>query len=120
MNKPLSTVAYIAAGAIPARSIVAFDTEVNSVVLATSATGAMGVSTAIDAEPGQHVDVHRFGFAPVIFGETLTRLQPVTADAQGRAILATAGQFYVGLVEEDGDEDEICSILICPGYVAGP
>lgn len=119
MNNPVLTVAYVATGKIIGRRIVAHDTtEEGRVQQATGALNVLaGVSTLIDAEEGQHVDVHRMGFAPVTYGALLSRGQPVTADAQGRAIVATAGQFYIGFAEEDGDEEEIGSIFIAPGYV---
>lgn len=40
---------------------------------------------------------------------------PLTADADGRAIPATAGQFYLGFAEYDGAEDDLGSVWIAPG-----
>ena len=60
----------------------------------------------------------RSQLTPVIYGGDVVAGDPLTADADGRAIPATAGQFYLGFAEYDGAEDDLGSVWIAPGQLA--
>ncbi|EAP1704776.1 hypothetical protein D6O16_07190 [Salmonella enterica] len=123
MNIPGLTTAHIAGAAIAARRMVTRDaqpeTEPESVVTATNGKSLIiGVTTAISSDAGDHVDVIRGQLAPVIFGGTVKAGQPLTSDAEGRAVPAAAGDWYLGFAECDGEENDVGSVWIAPGQAA--
>ncbi|EBW7149673.1 hypothetical protein DQC40_11670 [Salmonella enterica subsp. enterica serovar Coeln] len=123
MNIPGLTTAHVAGTAIAARRMVTRDTqpetEPESVVTATSGKSLIiGVTTAISSDAGDHVDVIRGQLALVTFGGTVKSGQPLTADAEGRAVPAAAGDWYLGFAECDGEENDTGSVWIVPGQIA--
>lgn len=116
MNIPGLTTAHIAAEAIAARRMVTHGTTPGSVVTATGANLLIiGVTTAIGCDAGDHVDVIRGQLALVTYGGTVKAGQPLTSDAQGRAIHAGDGSCYLGFAECDGEENDTGSVWIAPG-----
>jgi hypothetical protein len=108
---------YTATGAIPANRIVNWGAADGSVALATDGTKeAVGVSSELDTEANEYCSVFRVGnIAEVEFGAAVGRGQPLTADAQGRAIPATtAGQFVVGNAESSGVLGTIGTVTVQP------
>lgn len=123
MNIPGLTTAHVAGAAIAARRMVTRDTqpetEPESVVTATNGKSLIiGVTTAINSDEGDHVDVIRGQLALVIFGGTVKAGQPLTSDAEGRAVHAAAGDWYLGFAECDGEENDVGSVWIAPGQAA--
>ncbi|EDZ8928004.1 hypothetical protein FWN46_08195 [Salmonella enterica] len=123
MNIPGLTTAHIAGAAIAARRMVTRDaqpeTEPESVVTATNGKSLIiGVTTAISSDAGDHVDVIRGQLALVIFGGTVKAGQPLTSDAEGRAVPAADGDWYLGFAECDGEENDVGSVWIAPGQAA--
>jgi len=110
------TIAYLTEGKIEGYHIVCHGEEKETAKQATApADKLLGVSTRVPKEPGEHVDIVRSGLAPVVYGEQIKRGDYLTTDNKGRAVKATDKQAYIGLAEEDGEEDEIGSLFIAPG-----
>ncbi|SQC23540.1 Uncharacterised protein [Klebsiella pneumoniae] len=89
-----------------------------SCLLQTAANSSSGVTTIIGSTIGEAADVIRYGLAAVKYGADITAGQPLTADAEGRAVPAAAGDFYIGFAEYDGAEDDLGSVWITPGQLA--
>ena len=107
-NIPALTLNYTAEGAIATRRLVKHGSADGKVAQASTNTDTLlGVSTDIPAEAGGRVDVIREGIVPVLYGGSITRGQPLTADAQGRAVAASSGQQVVGFAEVSGVEGDI-------------
>lgn len=107
---------YKAGGAIPAYHIVQFGAADDTVVVETSATGDMiGVIGRDAAASGERVDVVRSGFAPVKLAGVAVRGNRLTADVDGRAKNAGAGQRFIGIAEQSGDANDVIEIFVCPG-----
>ncbi|OOF65133.1 capsid cement protein [Rodentibacter sp. Ppn85] len=116
---PELTVAYITEGKIEGYHIVCHGEEKEGAKQATAATDKLlGIATRVPKEPGEHVDVVRSGLYPVMYGADIKRGDCLTADAQGRAVKATAKQAYIGFAEEDGGEGDLGSLFIVPGFAA--
>jgi len=75
-----------------------------------------GVSADIDTAVGQRCSVFKIGnIADIVYGGTVTRGDPLTSDASGRAIKATAtGTFCGGFAEVSGVVGDIGSVEIAP------
>ena len=113
---PELIVAYVTEGKIEGYRIVAFGENKDGAKQATVVTDKLiGISTRVQKDPGEHVDVVRSGLYPVIYGGTVKRGDLLTTDNQGRAIKAAAKQAYIGVAEEDGDEGDLGSLFIVPG-----
>lgn len=118
LNYPLLPVNRTASGAIPAYRITCPTTTDGVEVLATAATQNLcGVSGAIAAATTERCEVHRAGIVPLEYGATVQAGQPLTADASGRGIPATAGQNTIGRAQENGGVGAIGSVLISPASV---
>lgn len=119
MNIPGLTTAHIAPEAIPARRMVTHGAEPGGVAMAKGGTMLIiGVTTAIGCDAGDHVDVIRGQLALVTYGGTVKAGQPLASDAEGRAVPADAGDWYLGFAECDGEENDVGSVWIAPGQVA--
>lgn len=80
---------FTASAAIIGRRILKHGAADGTAVQATASTEAfIGVSDAMGAPAGGVCDVHLDGPVPIEFGGPVTRGDKLTADAQGRAILA--------------------------------
>lgn len=77
----------------------------------------IGVSTDVGAAAGDTFDVIRSGLVPVTYGGDVALGDRLTADANGRAVTAAAGDYFIGYAEEAGAEDEIGSAWIAPGQL---
>lgn len=118
-NTPELITAYVTEGKIEGYRIVAFGEDKNGAKQATEVTDKLiGISTRVPKDPGEHVDVVRSGLYPVMYGADIKRGDPLTTDAQGRAVKATAKQAYIGFAEEDGEEGDFGSLFITPGFAA--
>jgi len=116
VNIPGLTLAYTAAGEIPARTLVKCGTNDGEAAVATSASDALlGVSADLKTTQGRHVDVIRSGITPVMYGATITRGAPLTASTSGAAIPASAGEQVIGYAEVSGAAGDIGSIYVQRG-----
>jgi hypothetical protein len=119
VNIPGLTTAKRASGAIAARRLLV---NGSSAGLASQGSGAaallIGVSTDIDSDDGEPVDVVRAGLAAVEYGAAISLGAPLTSDSQGRAIAlslpVTASSYIIGFAEIDGAEGDIGSVHINP------
>lgn len=113
---------YNAAAEILPYRIVKFGASDNVVTQASAAADAqIGVSDQLGADAaGDPVDVIRGGLAEVEFGGNVTRGAALTADAQGRAIAATAGANVriIGFAEVSGVLGDIGSVHLAPGFIS--
>lgn len=114
-NVPGLTLNYVAAGAIAARRIVKHGAADGAALQATASTEAfLGVSTDIPAGSGERVDVYREGVVPVQYGGNVTRGDPLTSDADGKAVVAapTAAALaqVIGYAEISGVANDIGSV----------
>lgn len=96
-----------------------------SVAQAAAATDyLMGVTGRVSADAaGEQVDVYRDGVQPVDFGGTITRGQPLTSDANGKAVVAapSAGtnNRIIGFAEISGVSGDRGLVFINPGLMQG-
>lgn len=116
---------YSAEAAIAAYRIVKFGAADGGVLQAAAATDkAVGVTDRLAAAvAGDRVDVTRTGIAEVEYGGTVAAGDLLTADASGRAIVATAAAAanvrVIGVAEVAGVVGDIGSMLIAPGSFQG-
>jgi hypothetical protein len=78
----------------------------------------VGVSDSMGADAGKMLDVIQGGWAEVRYGGNVAAGKPLTADANGRAIQATAGNGVriIGFAMVAGAADDIGAVLIAPGF----
>lgn len=116
--------AFEASAAIAGRRIVAFSDAAASSKIAQAATAtapALGVSEAMGAEAGGMYDVVLAGMAAVDLGGTVTAGAPLMADAEGKAIAASAAaattRRVVGFAIQPGVAGDIIDIWLAPSLL---
>lgn len=111
---------YVAATAIAAFRIAAHAATDGEVALATAASAPlMGVNDSVAPEAGERVDIVKSGLADIEYGGTVAKGDPLTSDAQGRAVAAsTAGTRIIGFAEVAGVLGDIGLVDIAPGFSA--
>lgn len=101
--------------------IVKFGSSDKTAVQAAAATDAsIGVADQMGAaSAGDPLDVIRSGIAEVEFGGNVTRGQPLTSDADGKAVAAApaagASVRIIGHAEVSGVDGDIGSVHLSPG-----
>ncbi len=117
---------YVAGAAIPKRRIVKFGASDVQVILGAGAAATeflIGVTTEIDVATGEPVDVIRDGMADVEYGGTVTRGQPITSDATGRAVAAApaagVNNRIMGFAEVSAVVGDVGPAFINPGLIQG-
>jgi len=106
---------YEASAIIAACRFVAFSDAANSQKIAqgAAATDALiGVSDRMGGDVGQMVDVHRSGLASITLGGTVAAGDPLTSDANGKAIKCTAGAGSVKRVIAWADQPGVAGDVI--------
>lgn len=58
------------------------------------------------------------GIEEIDFGDTITQGQPLKADSNGKAVPATAGDFYGGYAAKSGQSGDLGAVIVCPGQLA--
>jgi len=125
MNNPGLIKAFVATLALMAHRIVSFGADDNHVVQSVLSTDAhIGVTGAVvstvDSSP---VDITLSGIAEVEYGGVVTRGDPITSDAQGRAIkaapVAGVNARIVGQAMSSGVLGDIGSVHIIPTQIQG-
>lgn len=121
---PTFTRAYEAAAAITGYTIVAFADAANGNTITTAAsntTASLGVADAMGAEIGGMCDVHRDGLASVQLGGPVSAGDPLTSDANGKAVAASAQAGttvrIIGFADEPGVADDIIDAFLSPGLL---
>ena len=112
---------YRATAAIAKHRLVRASDSADATI--TQAAGAtdpiMGVHGSLPAAANDVTDVVCGGYATVEYGGDVTRGAPLTADAQGRAIVATtAGQRLVGFAVLAGALGDLGTVHVQLGVMA--
>lgn len=116
---------YTATAAISARRIVKFGAADGTVVTATDGSAPLiGVQSELDCDSGDRASVAMVGnIEDVVFGGNVTRGDPLTADATGRAVVAApaagANAYIIGFAEVSGVANDIGTVIINPGRIQG-
>ena len=115
---------YTAGAAIAARRIVKFDSADNTVIQAAAATDlSIGVSEWGCSAAGDQVDIVKCDLALIEFGGTITRGQPITSDANGKAVAASpatgVNHRIIGFAEVSGVSGDIGEVWLDKGYLQG-
>lgn len=106
----------IADVAVPRNRIVRVTGDGTGCTVATDGSLPLaGTSFEVDAKAGQPVDVAADRLPPVEYGAAVTLNQPLTAGADGRAVPAQAGDYYVGFAQEPGGEGDVGTYQFAPG-----
>lgn len=124
MANPELIKAYTAGAAIAAHRIVVFGSADGAVIQAAASTDKLiGISEAFGAASGERIDIVRSGLADVEYGGSVTRGDMLTADANGKAVVAAPAAAVnaqvIGRAEVSGVAGDIGSVLICAGTVQG-
>lgn len=103
---------YVAGAAIVANRIIKHGASDAVMVQATAAADkSVGVSDA-DAASGARVDVVLSGTTDVQYGGAVTRGDLLTADANGKAVVAAAGNRVIGVALVSGVAGDIGEVLL--------
>lgn len=110
---PLLIRNYTAAGAVTEWRFVSWSTA-DGVVKQSAAVADAPVGVAREsAVDGGRVDVIRAGLSQITYGAAVTRGQPLTSDAQGRAVPTTAGTDRIyGIAEFSGVAGDLGELLL--------
>lgn len=116
---------YRASAETAGRRIVAFTGTGSEVGTATTATApSFGVSMPLGADAGGMLDVTLSGLAELQLGGAVDAGDPLTADADGKGIVAApvAGSVirYAVFALGEGVEDDIIPVLVVPGIINTP
>lgn len=112
---------YRATGPIPKHRIVRAGADADATTtLATAASQPiMGVHGSLAAVEGDVTDTVCGGYATVEYGGAVTRGAPLTADSQGRAIVATTtGQRLIGFAVLAGAIGDYGTVDVRLGFMA--
>ncbi|TQI78705.1 hypothetical protein FHU10_1254 [Serratia fonticola] len=119
MNIPGLITGSRAEGDIVARSLVNHSTEEGFSAQAIDGSKLIiGVTTLVPASDGEVFDIIRSGLALVSYGADVALGDPLTANADGFAVPAAAGDWFIGYAEVPGTEGDIGSVWINPGQLA--
>ncbi len=115
---------YTAETAVGANLIVKPGSTDDYVVQAAAATNLlMGISGNIAAGAGERIDIIKRGIADVIYGGTITRGDPITSDANGKAVTAApatgANVRIIGFAEVSGVSGDVGFVRISQGSLQG-
>ncbi len=113
-----------AEAAINPYRIVKFGAADGGYVQAAAATDYLaGVCESVGPASGERLDVVKAGIADVEFGGVVTRGQPVTSDANGKAVAAApaAGSNVriIGFAEVSAVAGDIGQVWVEPGVMQG-
>lgn len=115
MHNPGLIKSLLAGAVIAANRIVKFGADDAHVVQAAAATDAsIGVSPLGAEEIGQVCDFATEGLCTVEYGGTVTRGDMLTADANGMAVVAAAGNRAIGVAMVSGVAGDLGSVKIAP------
>lgn len=116
---------YTAALAIPRLTIAKWGAADGTVTpAADGAAFLVGIQAEIDCDVGDRASMTMIGnIEDVIYGGNVTRGQPLTAGAGGKAVVAApaagANVYIIGFAEVSGVANDIGSVLIAPGIMQG-
>ncbi len=124
---PLLIKNFTALGAIARYRIVKYGAADGEVLQGAAATdallGVVALPSDVGAVAGEHVDVITHGLGEVEYGGAVTRGDPLTSDAQGRAVTAApaagANNRIIGFANVSGVLGDIGQVDISKGQVQG-
>ena len=122
---PLLIKSFIADAAVAPHTIVkATATDFHADTASNNEDALRGVADAMGADAGKTIDVTQAGWGEVRAGGTFAYGDPLTTDAQGRAIKAvpTVGRTIrtVGFAMSQAIENDIVPAHIVPGVIHTP
>jgi hypothetical protein len=115
---------YLAGAAVAAYRIVKPGAADGEVLQGAAATDFLnGINDSVAPASGERVDIVKSGIADVEYGGNVTRGQPLTSDADGKAVAAApaagANVRIIGFAEVSGVAGDIGLCLIAPGVMQG-
>ncbi len=115
---------YTAETAVGANLIIKPGSTDDYVAQGAAATDKLtGISGNIAAGAGERVDIIKKGIADVVYGGTITRGDPITSDANAKAVTAApaagVNARIIGFAEVSGVLGDIGSVRISPGMMQG-
>ena len=124
MNSPDLIKTFVAEAAIVKHRLVVFGTSDANVVQASAATDALvGVADTLDAGAGERLDVVLTGVAEVEFGGTVSRGDLLTADVDGKAVVAApavgVNNRVAGVAMVSGVAGDVGAVLLMPTQIQG-
>lgn len=121
---PLMIKSYEAEAAVEGYRVVAFSDAAASSMVSTAAANTdpiIGTADAMGAGVGDMLDVHCGGLGSVKLGGTVTAGAPLTSDANGAAIVATASAGSIvrvfGYANEPGVDGDVISYTWAPALL---
>lgn len=124
MANPGLTKSFTAEAAVSPYRIVKFGTGDDKVIQAAAVSDAMfGVANNLGGDIGKRCDVIMEGTAEVEYGGTITRGQPLTSDANGKAAAsapaAGINNRIIGFALVSGVAGDIGSVQLSPSQIQG-
>lgn len=124
MTNPGLIKTYTAEGAIAARRFVVHGSADRLAVQASDGSAAiMGVTERLAVADGERVDVIKTGLAEIEYGGAVTRGDPLTADASGKAVKANpaagVNAHIGGWAEISGVSGDYGLVNIAPSRIQG-
>lgn len=116
---------YVAAGAVAPYRVVSFTSNDGEVAQASAAAQPLcGVTGQLGADvAGDRIDVTKVGRAEVEFGDDVNAGDPLTVDAQGRAIAAAPASGVtvrvIGHAEQSAQQGDVADFLINLSQITG-
>lgn len=119
MNKPKLILGFQANGAIKSRRIIKFKDGNDAEVVQAAAKGdaMFGITSDLDVNGGEPVDVVLQGSASCEYGTNVEAGQLLTSDGEGRAVPAGNGDRTIGIAMQNGVVSDIGSVLINPSKI---
>lgn len=110
---PLLDKTLTAAGTInPYRFIKYSSTDTTAVQCSAASDAIIGVTGSVGATTGLACDFTMVGIGEVVCGDTVTRGNSLTADANGKAVVAVAGNSIAGKALKSGAAGDVIPILL--------
>ena len=115
---------YLAGAAIAAYRITKAGAADGEVLQGAAATDFLnGINDSVAPASGERVDIVKSGIADVEYGGNVTRGQPLTSDADGKAVAAApaagANVRIIGFAEVSGVSGDIIPVAISLSMLQG-
>lgn len=120
---PILTKNVVAGAAITGKRLLKLGSADDTLIQAVDDAAPILGAAQYDAASGKHVDVDMMGLVTVVAGGTVTRGDPVTADANGKAVSSAPGAgvnaWIAGIAMASAVADDEFEILLAPGRIQG-
>lgn len=121
MNIPQFQKTFVKDGAVAAHRICTVgSTDLTAAQAAAATAPLIGVSNRLGAPDAAdlRVDVILSGIVDIEAGDDVTLGGAATADSDGKAVDASAGDYAIGVFLEAGTTGDLVSVLLQPGQLA--